>query len=84
MSTLEMKGEIFELISTVRTEAGIENLLQLLREFVVKETANLEDESDMTPLQIAALRRAIERSHDDRNFLSNNEAQTQLSKWLNN
>ncbi len=79
MSTLEMKGEIFELVSAVRTESGIENLLQIVREFVVKEIS-LGDESEMTPLQIGALRRAIERSDDENNFISNSEAKTLLSQ----
>ena len=81
MSTLEMKGEILDLVSTIRTEAGLENLLQLIREFVVKEVGgpeNLDEEQDMTPAQIAALRRAIERSENGENFISNSDEQSEL------
>ncbi len=86
MSTLEMKGEIFELVSAVRSENELEKLLQIIREFVsqkISATQKSDDDSDMTPAQVMDLHRAIERSRDERNLISNEEALKRLSKWLN-
>ena len=84
MSVLEIKGEMHELISKVQDGKMAEKLLELIQEFL-NTNVTIEDdfEKSMSHEEEAAIRRAIDRSHDQANFISAKEAEKQLSQWLN-
>ena len=89
MSAIEQKLEMYEWLSKIRDQDSIHQLYELMLDFIrtriQMENGLKEDvESKMTSLQEAALLRAIERSKDEGNFVSDEDAQKQFAKWLEN
>ncbi len=89
MSAIEQKLEMYEWLSKIRDQDSIHQLYELMLDFIRTriqlENGLKEDiESKMTSLQEAALLRAIERSKDEGNFVSDEDAQKQFAKWLEN
>ena len=86
MSVLELKGEIHELITQVRTPASAQRLLELIRDFLQSQPESVEENDDfeeqMTDEQAVSVEEVIERSYDNKNLIPQAEAKKMLQLWI--
>jgi hypothetical protein len=84
MSVLELKGELLDMVSSIKSE---QLLLRLKQAFKQVTTDNFTDnflDSDfaLTPEQELELAEAIEETYHEENLVSHEVALKELSRWL--
>ncbi|MCY7327233.1 MAG: hypothetical protein LH618_01645 [Saprospiraceae bacterium] len=87
MSVLETKGAIHELIAQIQSPTDAQRLLVIVREFMAAfgtspEAITDDYEDGLSETEVDVFRRAIERSDDPANLISNVEAKKILAQWL--
>lgn len=81
MNALELKGSIVDTIAKVNDLVLLEELNQLVHKFLkLKQDTDWWDE--LTPEQQKELQLAIDESYDERNWVSNEDAQAMFQTWL--
>jgi hypothetical protein len=85
MTMLELKGEMHEWIAGVQDKNLVHQLHAVLKNFVKTHAdPNFDFEQNMTSEQETAVRRAIERSAVESNFVAEEVAEKRFDKWLKN
>ncbi len=85
MTVLELKGEMHEWVAQFQDKNLIMQLHEILKKFVQTNAGSDRGfEQNMMPSQEAAIRRAIERSEDESNFVTDEVAEKRFDKWLKN
>ena len=80
MSVLELKGELLDMVSSVKNEQLLLRLKQAFRQ--VTDDELVTSDFALTPEQEAELAEAIEETYHEENLVSHETALKELSRWL--
>jgi hypothetical protein len=81
MNTLELKGNLIELVSNVQNQEILEKLMHLFKKTVREEEADWWDE--LTPEQQAELELSIAECDDPAKLTSHEKVMQMTEEWLN-
>jgi len=73
MSTLELKGSIYDLISTVNDESILRQVHEVVRDVLERNMDKTDFWDELTEDQQKALDEAVEESYDEKNQISHGE-----------
>ncbi len=79
MTTTELKYSMVEMITKVADKSAIEELFQLISEFLSDLNQNFE--AKMTPEQVEDLQESVEESFDTENLISHDSVMKKYEKW---
>ena len=80
MSVLELKGELMDMVSSVKNEQLLLRLKQAFKQ-VTNDEELVIDDFILTPEQELELAEAIEETYHAENLVSHEEALKELSRW---
>lgn len=83
MNKLELKYSLLELISNVNDSRQLRELHELVVEFINRQNEN-DWWDELTPEEKLELENAIAESFDKKNWVSQEDAQKKISRWLAN
>jgi TRAP-type C4-dicarboxylate transport system substrate-binding protein len=70
MSTLEVKGGMYEMISKVNDKKLLMQLYELISDIIAQNLSDTDFWDELSESQKEELEKAIQESHDDKNLLS--------------
>jgi len=73
MSTLELKGSIYDLISTVNDESILRQVHEVVRDVLERNMDKTDFWDELTEDQQEALDEAVEESYDEKNQIPHEE-----------
>ncbi len=82
MSTLELKGGIYDLISTVNDESVLRQLHKMVQDVVEQNMDKTDFWDELTEDQQKAIDEAIEESYDEKNWIPHEEIVKKYQAWL--
>lgn len=82
MSTLEIKGGLYEIISKVNDEKLLMQLYELISDIVTQNLSDTDFWDDLSDDQKEELANAIQESYDDKNLLEHETVINKYKKWL--
>ncbi len=82
MSTLEIKGEMYELISKVNDKEVLMELYELIGDFITQNLSETDFWDELSKDQKDELERAIQESNNDENLIEHKLVVEKYSKWL--
>jgi len=83
MKSLELKGGILELVSKINDAEVLKELKSVILEFIEQRKDNSDFWDDLTSEQQKELEIAIKESFDEKNWISEKDANKQIDLWLN-
>lgn len=83
MKSLELKGGILELVSKINDAEVLKELKSVILEFIEQRKDNSDFWDDLTLEQQKELEIAIKESFDEKNWISEKDANKQIDLWLN-
>lgn len=83
MSTLEIKGGMYELISKVNDKELLIQMYELIGEIVTQNLSQTDFWDELSDEEKVELDQAIEESFDDTNLIPHNKVTDKYTKWLN-
>ncbi len=81
-ATIELKYNMVEMITQLEDESSVEELYQIILEFLREKNSPNDLWDRLSPEQRADIEQAHEESFDEKNWVSHEEALKQLKKWL--
>ncbi len=82
MNALELKGSLTDLIASVKDSDLLEELYQVVRETIQKKKSEPDWWDGLTSEQQKELDGALKASYDESNWVTDDEAQSQIRQWL--
>jgi len=82
MSTLEIKGGLYEIISKVNDEKLLMQLYELIADIVTQNLSDTDFWDELSDDQKEELENAIQESYDDKNLLEHETVINKYKKWL--
>jgi len=82
MSTLELKGGMYELISKINDEEVLIKLYEMIGEVVAQNLEETDFWDELTQEQQKELELAIQESHNQENLTTHHIVVEKYSKWL--
>lgn len=80
MSVLELKGELLDMVSSIKSEQLLLRLKQAFKQVTTSDI--LDSDFALTPEQELELAEAIEETYHEENLVSHEVALKELSRWL--
>ncbi len=82
MSTLELKGGIYDLISTVNDESVLRQLHEMVQDVLEQNMDKTDFWDELTEDQQKAIDEAVEESYDEKNQIPHEEIVKKYQAWL--
>lgn len=82
MNALELKGSIIDLIAQVRDVEVLNEINVLIKQAIQQKKEKGDWWDQLTPNQQEELDKALDESHDESNWVTNDEAQLKIRQWL--
>jgi hypothetical protein len=82
MSTLELKGRMYELISKINDEEVLIKLYEMIGEVITQNLEKTDFGDELTEQQQTELELAIQESYDESKLTAHHIVVEKYSKWL--
>jgi hypothetical protein len=82
MSTLEIKGGLYELISKVHDEQLLMQLYELIGDIILQNMERTDFWDELSPAQQQELDAAIQQSYEAGNLVPHTEVFNRYKEWL--
>lgn len=82
MSTLEIKGGLYEMISKVNDEKLLMKLYELIADIVTQNLSDTDYWDELSDNQKEELENAIQESHDNINLVGHEIVINKYKRWL--
>ncbi len=82
MSTLEIKGGMYDMISKVNDEKLLQELYELISDIITENMSATDFWDELSEDQQKELEKAIEESYDDNNLIKHETVVRKYKKWL--
>ncbi|GAB4497787.1 MAG: hypothetical protein OHK0019_32010 [Saprospiraceae bacterium] len=79
---IELKYNMVEMITQLEDESSVEELYQIISEFLREKNSPNDLWERLSPEQRADIEQAHEESFDEKNWVPHEEAMKQFKKWL--
>ena len=83
MKDLAIKGEIMDMLASVKDVALLEEISQLVQNTIRKKKEEGDWWDQLSPVQQQQLDEALAASYDEPNWVSESEANQTIQRWLN-
>ena len=82
MSTLEIKGGLYDMISKVNDEKLLRELYEVISDIITENMSETDFWDELSEDQQKELEKAIEESYDDNNLIKHETVVNKYKKWL--
>lgn len=83
MSTLEIKGSIYDSIAKINDSFLLKQLYEIINEIAAARIDKTDFWEGLSNSQKIEIKKALEESENDQNFVSNNTVMGKYKKWIN-